>query len=189
MADPDARQLWLGNIPAELDEQQVHDELRVFGVRPTKVVLRQREGKESWAIVTFATPEHAAAASTRSVDFFNKAKAVFRPAGACNRCITCSRISRFALKLARLGLVCVSRFSSVVPRIMCVARARAPEASSAEEELQAACAACVLVGEFLNGRLRRAAEVAAQGRASAATGARSLLCHASWLPNVVDSGP
>jgi len=49
----DPRQLWLGNIPGELQEPEVVDVLASYGVRPYKVVLRQRQGQDCKCMSSF----------------------------------------------------------------------------------------------------------------------------------------
>ncbi len=43
MASLEARQLWVGNIPQRLSEDDVLEEMSLYGVRPTKLILRHRE--------------------------------------------------------------------------------------------------------------------------------------------------
>ena len=44
MGDP--RQCWIGNVPAELNEPELIELLGLHGVRPFKIVLRQRSGQD-----------------------------------------------------------------------------------------------------------------------------------------------
>ena len=76
----DPRQLWVGNIPQSLDEDEVLECLSMYGVRPYKLILRKREmaGKDSFGIAYFRSEELAAYAVTRRVTFWNGSVARFR---------------------------------------------------------------------------------------------------------------
>ena len=81
MAKVDAAcQLWVDNIPYYLDEKSCLEELAAYGVRPSKLVLRKRPGKESFAIAWFWTPELRAIAEAKSVRWSTGHMAVFKPA-------------------------------------------------------------------------------------------------------------
>ena len=80
MGTPTDRQLWFGNVPGILQEDEVIEELALRGVRAIKIVLRSRSGADSWAVCTFATANHASAALAKEAVFHNKSRALFRPA-------------------------------------------------------------------------------------------------------------
>ena len=46
MAMADLRQVWLGSVPSELDEEELTVLLGRHGIKPYKIILRQRPGQE-----------------------------------------------------------------------------------------------------------------------------------------------
>ena len=72
-------QVWVGNAPGDLAEADVLEVLSLYGVRAKKLVLRHRgEGRDSFGILTFASPTLARAALEKDVIFHSGARALLR---------------------------------------------------------------------------------------------------------------
>ena len=86
MSDRSASQLWIGNIPSDLDEEALIEELRRFKIKPLKVGWRQRgPGRDGYGIAHFSAPEHAKAAKSVKMRFSNGNYALFRLAYQYNK--------------------------------------------------------------------------------------------------------